>query len=73
MYSYEDRIRAVDLYIKQGKRVGPTIRQCGSSCWPATWTRSILPLRPSYWVRAKLCLWRRPPRLGLSHRGMRTH
>jgi putative transposase len=29
MYSYEDRIRAVELYIKHGKRVRPTIRQLG--------------------------------------------
>ena len=29
MYSYEDRIRAVELYIKLGKRTGPTIRQLG--------------------------------------------
>ncbi|MDN4592250.1 IS3 family transposase [Xenophilus aerolatus] len=29
MYSYEDRIRAVELYIKLGKRVGPTLRQLG--------------------------------------------
>ena len=29
MYSYEDRIRAVDLYIKLGKRVRATIRQLG--------------------------------------------
>lgn len=29
MYSYEDRLRAVQLYIKLGKRVGPTIRQLG--------------------------------------------
>ena len=27
MYSYEDRIRAIELYIKLGKRVRPTIRQ----------------------------------------------
>ena len=27
MYSYEDRIRAVKLYIKLGKRLGATIRQ----------------------------------------------
>ncbi len=26
MYSYEDRIRAVELYIKLDKRVGATIR-----------------------------------------------
>ena len=29
MYSYEDRIRAVELYIKLGKRTGTTIRQLG--------------------------------------------
>ena len=29
MYSYEDRIRAVKLYIKFGKRTGPTIGQLG--------------------------------------------
>lgn len=29
MYSYEDRLRAVQLYIQLGKRVGPTIRQLG--------------------------------------------
>ena len=29
MYSYEDRIRAVKLYIKLGKRTGATIRKLG--------------------------------------------
>ncbi|MFM0069355.1 transposase, partial [Paraburkholderia aspalathi] len=29
MYSYEDRIRAVQLYLKLGKRVRATIRQLG--------------------------------------------
>lgn len=29
MYTYEERIRAVKLYIKLGKRIGPTIRQLG--------------------------------------------
>lgn len=29
MYSYEDRIRAVTLYIKLGKRTGAAIRQLG--------------------------------------------
>ena len=29
MYSYPDRIRAVELYIKLGQRVRPTIRQLG--------------------------------------------
>lgn len=29
MYSYEDRTRVLELYIKLGKRVRPTIRQLG--------------------------------------------
>ncbi|SFD29717.1 hypothetical protein SAMN04488059_1577, partial [Devosia psychrophila] len=29
MYSYEDRVRAVELYIRLGKRVKATIRQLG--------------------------------------------
>ena len=29
MFSYEDRLRAVKLYIKLGKRIGLTIRQLG--------------------------------------------
>src|ERR1700750_261753 len=29
MYSYEDRLRAVRLYLKLGKRIGATIRQLG--------------------------------------------
>ncbi len=29
MYSYDDRIRAVELYIKLGKRIRATIRQLG--------------------------------------------
>ena len=29
MFSYEDRLRAVQLYIKLGKRLGLTIRQLG--------------------------------------------
>ena len=29
MYSYEDRIRAVKLFVKLGKRTGATIRQLG--------------------------------------------
>ena len=29
MYSYDDRIRAVELYIRLGKRIRPTIRQLG--------------------------------------------
>jgi len=29
MFSYKDRLRAVQLYIKLGKRIGLTIRQLG--------------------------------------------
>ena len=29
MYSHEDRLRAVQLYVKLGKRIGLTIRQLG--------------------------------------------
>ena len=29
MYLYEERIRAVKLYIKLGQRIGPTLRQLG--------------------------------------------
>jgi putative transposase len=38
MYSYEDRIRAVKLYIKLGKRIAATIRQLGYSS-PGLWWR----------------------------------
>jgi hypothetical protein len=35
MYSYEDRMRAVRLYVKLGKRIKATIRQLISrSRWP---------------------------------------
>jgi len=30
MYSHEDRLRAVELYLKLGKRIKATIRQLGS-------------------------------------------
>ena len=29
MYSYEDRIRAIKLYLKLGKRMAATLRQLG--------------------------------------------
>lgn len=32
MYSYEERMRAVELYIKLGKRLGTTIRELGCRC-----------------------------------------
>lgn len=41
MYSYDDRLRAVRLYIKLGKRIGLTIRQLGYPTKNAlkTWCR----------------------------------
>lgn len=53
MYSYEDRIRAVKLYIKLGKRVRVTIRQLGYPTKNAlkSWHREYaqrLDLRASY-------------------------
>jgi len=33
MYSYDDRIRAVKLYIKLGKRIELTIKQLGYLKW----------------------------------------
>jgi putative transposase len=47
MYSYEDRLRAVRLYIKLGKRVGLTIRQLGYptknalKCWYREYEKRI--------------------------------
>ncbi len=43
MFSYEDRLRAVQLYIKLGKRVGLTIRQLGYPTKNAlkTWYREF--------------------------------
>lgn len=47
MYSYEDRIRAVKLYIKLGKRTGQTIRKLGYptknslKCWYREYEKSI--------------------------------
>jgi hypothetical protein len=39
MYSYEDRIRAVELYITLGKRVRATIRQLG---YPRNWQSTTI-------------------------------
>lgn len=39
MYSYEDRIRAVKLYIKLGKRLRATIRQLG---YPRDWNSTTI-------------------------------
>ncbi len=47
MYSYEDRIKAVKLYIKLGKRTAPTIRKLGYptknslKCWYREYEKSI--------------------------------
>lgn len=35
MYSYSDRLRAVELYIRLGKRLNPTIRH---ALIPKNWT-----------------------------------
>src|SRR3989338_5660257 len=45
MYSYEDRIRDVELYIKLGKRTSPTIRQLGYPTKNALkgWVREAFP------------------------------
>ena len=48
MYSYEDRIRAVKLYIKLGKRVAASIHQLG---YPTQ--SKFLAASPS--TRAELC------------------
>ena len=57
MYSYEDRVRAVKLYIKLGKRTGATIRQLGYATKNSlkAWHRGYekdLDLRAAY-VRAQ--------------------
>jgi len=49
MYSYDDRLRAVQLYIKLGKRVGLTIRQLG---YP---TKNALKAWQLWRVRAYRC------------------
>lgn len=45
MYSYEDRLRAVRLFIKLGERAGSTIRQLGYPCRSllAGWVRDACP------------------------------
>ena len=56
MYSYEDRLRAVRLYIKLGKRVGLTIRQLGYPTKNAlkSWHRE-------YEQRRRFARWLRAP------------
>jgi transposase-like protein len=64
MYSYEDRLRAVQLYIKLGKRLGLTIRQLG---YP---TKNALKTRYSeYEQRLELPAgYARPPRYSQAHK-----
>ena len=40
MYSYEDRIRAVKLYLKLGKRIAATLRQLGYPTDPVSFSLS---------------------------------
>ena len=59
MYSYEDRLRAVQLYVKLGKRIGLTIQQLGYPTKNAlkTWYREYDPsleLRTGYKRPAKV-------------------
>ncbi len=64
MYSYKDRLRAVKLYIKLGKRVGLTIRQLGFPTINAlkTWCRE-------YERRRDLAaVYVRPPRYSQAQR-----
>ena len=58
MYSYEDRLRAVQLYIKLGERVGLAIRQLGYPTKNAlkSWHREyeqLLDLPSSYMRRPR--------------------
>ena len=51
MYSYEDRIRAVELYIRLGKRVRATILQLG---YP---TKNALRAGTANTKNASICQW----------------
>jgi putative SOS response-associated peptidase YedK len=44
MYSYEDRVRAVELYVKLGKRTGPTNQ-------PPLFPRQMFPRSPGPFIR----------------------
>jgi hypothetical protein len=46
MYSYEDRIRAVKLYIKLGKRLRATICQLGFQLPGIAWCTRLLRWMP---------------------------
>jgi len=65
MYSYEDRIRAVELYIKLGKRVRATLGQLGCP------TKNAL----KGWCRDSCCsaIWVFVAKWTSSVRGRRTH
>ena len=62
MYSYEDRIRAVELCIKLGKRVRPTIRQLGYS------TKNSLKGGTTSTSNVSICQWATQAGSRSSHR-----
>lgn len=71
MYSYADRLRAVQLYIKLGKRVGATIRELG---YPTTnalkdWYREYERHHdlPAGYVRTKRCYSDEQKRVAVEH------
>ncbi len=65
MYSYEDRVRAVELYLKLGKRIKATIRQLGYGDVESGASRHACaqrPIEPSQArcrvvVRVEQCWW----------------
>ena len=64
MFSYEDRLRAVQLYIKLGKRIGLTIRQLG---YPTK--NALLSWHREYDQRLDLPAgYVRPPRYSQAHK-----
>jgi putative transposase len=71
MYSYEDRIRAVEHYIKLGKRMRATIRQLGYptknslKCWHREFERQLD--LPSGYVRGKPKYSNQQKRLAVDH------
>lgn len=56
MYSYDERMRAVELYIKLGKRVRATIRQLGLTCPNRRTNDSAGVLVEGYWISLLACV-----------------
>lgn len=71
MYSYADRMRAVELYIKLGKRVGATIRELGYPTKNALkdWYREYERDHgfPAGYVRTKPCYSDEQKRVAVEH------